>query len=234
MNDGLENRGVVFDLDGVLVMSEHLWEEAWKAYAARRGYGWTSDDTRNCQGMSVPEWGAYLGTRSSADPRAASDEVIAAVAESYRAGRVALVDGAAELVAGVASRVPVGLASSAPREIIDTVMATMGIGRFFSATVSSAEVARGKPSPDVYLAAVDRLGIVASRSLAVEDSSNGVRAASAAGLTVVAVEHGEYPLSPDALVLTHSVRTTLRQVRDDIQRLLDGTTSENRRDDPRL
>ena len=221
MDDGLENRGVVFDLDGVLVMSERLWEEAWTAYAARHGYGWTADDTRRCQGMSVPEWGAYLGERSSGDAADASRGVIADVVESYRSGRVTLLEGAAELVTSVASRVPIGLASSAPREIIDTVMGTMEIGRFFSATVSSAEVAHGKPSPDVYAEAVNRLGIEAARSLAVEDSSNGVRAAAAAGLTVIALAHEEYPLAPDAVALSHRVRTTLGQVRDDIMELLD-------------
>lgn len=171
--------------------------------------------------MSVPEWGAYLGTRSSGDGEGAAAAVIAAVVESYRSGRVTLIDGAAELVAAVALRVPVGLASSAPREIIDTVMGTMGLGPYFSATVSSAEVARGKPSPDVYAEAVNRLGIDPARSVAVEDSSNGVRAAAAAGLAVVAVAHEQYPFAPDALALADSVRTTLSQVRDDIERLLD-------------
>src|SRR5258706_9536195 len=160
-------------------MSEHLWEEAWTAYAARHGYAWSSDDTRTCQGKSVPEWGAYLGSRSSGDAGAAAADVIAFVSEAYRSGRVTLVGGAAELVAAVASLVPVGLASSAPRAIIDTVMATLGIGPYFSATVSSAEVARGKPSPDVYVEAVSRLGVDPARSVAVEDSSNGVRAAAA-------------------------------------------------------
>ena len=171
--------------------------------------------------MSVSEWGAYLGTRSSGDGEDAAAAVIAAVVESYRSGRVTLIDGAAELVAAVALRVPVGLASSAPREIIDTVMGAMGLGPYFSATVSSAEVTRGKPSPDVYAEAVNRLGVDPTRSVAVEDSSNGVRAAAAAGLAVVAVAHEQYPLAPDALALADSVRTTLSQVRNDIERLLD-------------
>ena len=80
MTDGLGKHGVVFDLDGVLVMSEHLWEQSWTAYAARYGYAWSPDDTRSCQGMSVPEWAAYLGSRSSGDPDAASESVIALVA----------------------------------------------------------------------------------------------------------------------------------------------------------
>lgn len=214
-------RGVVFDLDGVLVMSEHLWEEAWTAYAARYRYAWTAGDTRTCQGMSVPEWGAYLAARSSGDAEDAAAAVIALVVEAYHAGRVALIEGAAEVVAAVALRVPVGLASSAPREIIDTVMGTMGIGRYFSATVSSAEVPHGKPSPDVYAEAVNRLGVDPSGSVAVEDSSNGVRAAAAAGLRVIAVAHAQYPLAPDAVVLAESVQDSLGHVGDEIMRLLD-------------
>lgn len=214
-------RGVVFDLDGVLVMSEHLWEESWQAYAARHGYAWTSGDTRSCQGMSVSEWSAYLAARSSGDARDAGDAVIAGVVQAYGTGRVALIEGAAEVLAAVAARARVGLASSAPREIIDTVMATMGIGRYFSATVSSAEVPRGKPSPDVYAEAIDRLGIEPSGSIAVEDSSNGVRAAAAAGLRVIALAHAEYPLASDAVALADSVEDSLAQVGNEIIRLLD-------------
>lgn len=213
-------RGVVFDLDGVLVMSEHLWEEAWRDYAARYRSEWTADDTRHCQGLSVPEWGSYLADRSSGDARHAAATVISSVMAAYGDRQVTLIDGAADLVEGVASRVPIGLASSAPRAVIDTVMRTMGIGRFFSATVSTAEVPRGKPSPDVYVEVIRRLGIDPSGSIGVEDSSNGVRAAAAAGLTVIAVSHAQYPLAPDAVALAESVQDSLERVGDEIARLL--------------
>lgn len=219
--DLVTKRGVVFDLDGVLVMSEHLWEEAWTAYAAKYQRAWTGADTRNCQGMSVPEWGAYLAARSSGDADGAAAAVVALVVDAYRDGVVELIDGAAELVAAVASRVPVGLASSAPREIIDMVLGTMGIGHNFSATVSSEEVPCGKPCPDVYAEAVNRLGVDPSGSVAVEDSSNGVRAAAAAGLKVIALEHAQYPLASDAVALADSVHDSLGSIRDEILRLLD-------------
>lgn len=215
-------QGVVFDLDGVLVLSEHLWEAAWIDYSARHRYAWTADDTRRCQGMSVPEWAAHLGTCTSSDPARAADEVIGDVAAAYRAGEVPLIDGALELVAAMAARVPVGLASSAPRAIIDTVMDTMGLGPYFSASVSSAEVDRGKPSPDVYLEAARRLGIDPNRSVAVEDSSNGIRAAAAAGLAVIAIAHEAYPIAPDAIALTVAVHTALRGAEADLERVLRG------------
>ncbi len=214
-------KGVVFDLDGVLVMSEHLWEEAWTSYAADHRYAWSAGDTRHCQGLSVPEWGAYLADRTSADAEGAARAVIGLVIAAYDAGRVVLVDGAAELVAAASTLGPVGLASSAPRSVIEVVMRTMGIGPYFSATVSSAEVPHGKPSPDVYLEAVRRLRIDASRSVGVEDSSNGVRAAAAAGLKVIAVTHPLYPLAPDAAALAESVQPSLARVGSEIARLLD-------------
>ncbi|GAA0444062.1 haloacid dehalogenase [Acrocarpospora corrugata] len=214
-------RGVIFDLDGVLVMSEFLWEEGWTSFAAEHGYAWTPDDTRSCQGMSVPEWGAYLGGRAGADPRLAADAVVAFVAGAYDSGRVSLLPGAEKMVAAVAGRVPIALASSAPRTIIDTVMGTMGLGRYFRVTVSSAEVRAGKPAPDVYAEAARRLGIDPTASYAVEDSSNGVRSAVAAGLTVLAIEHARYPLAEDAAALAAAVCHSLDQVLDQLTALLE-------------
>ncbi|MGH2407644.1 MAG: HAD family hydrolase [Candidatus Limnocylindrales bacterium] len=220
MGTSRETRGVVFDLDGVLVLSEHLWDEAWQRYAARHQRVWTAEDTRRCQGMSVAEWSTYLAERSSGDADDATRAVISEVVASYRAGRVALAPGARALVEATASRVPIALASSSPREIIDTVMGSLGLGDHFSATVSSAEVARGKPSPDVYLEAVRRLGVEAAGSIAVEDSSNGIRAAAAAGLLVIALPSPEYPIALDAVTLAQSVQASLAGVESEIGRLL--------------
>jgi HAD superfamily hydrolase (TIGR01509 family) len=214
-------RCVVFDLDGVLVMSEHLWEQGWQSVAAEHGYGWLSEDTRTCQGKSVPEWARYLADRAGMDPQAAADGVIGEVAAAYDRGEVPLIAGALELVQSAAARVPVALASSAPREIIDRVMTSTPVGEYFSATVSSAEVAAGKPAPDVYCEAVVRLGSVSEGSLAVEDSSNGVRAAAAAGLRVIGMEHARYPIDQDAVARTVGVYHALEEVTKVLVRLLD-------------
>ena len=215
-----DGRGVVFDLDGVLVESEHLWEESWISYAAGHAYDWTQEDTHTCQGMSVQEWGDYLGARTEVSTEQAATGVVDLVAGRYESGEVTLMDGAYDMVIDIADKVPLALASSAPRRIIETVMQTMGLGPYFSAAVSSAEVPRGKPSPDVYVEAVRRLGIEPGRSFAVEDSSNGVRAASGAGLTVVAVPTPRYPLASDAVGLAVSVQHTLGGVRVELARLL--------------
>lgn len=200
------HHGVVFDMDGVLVESEHLWEEGWTAFAASRGVTWTATQTRAVQGMSAPEWAAYLA-EFAGEPdaglveRAVVDDMITAL----DTGRIELLPGAREMVTDAADRVPVALASSAARRLIDAVLDRHGLTERFTATVSSAEVPRGKPSPDVYLAAAGKLGVDPRRCLAVEDSSNGLRAASAAGMTVVAIPNRGYPPAQDALALAEFV-----------------------------
>ncbi|GAB2833559.1 HAD family hydrolase [Streptomyces daliensis] len=192
---------VVFDMDGVLVESEHLWEELWTAFAAARGAQWGPEQTKSCQGMSAPEWAAFLtefaggGDSPEDTERTVVDGMIAAL----EGGRIDLLEGAREMVTETAARAPIALASSAPRRVIDAVLVHHGIDHHFKATVSSAEVPRGKPSPDVYLAAADKLGVPAARCLGVEDSSNGLRAAAAAGMTVVAIPNPQYPPAEDAL-----------------------------------
>jgi HAD superfamily hydrolase (TIGR01509 family) len=193
--------GVVFDMDGVLVDSEHLWEESWTVVAAGWGATWTETQTRDVQGMSAREWAAYLAdfARVSEGPgvveRAAVDNMMTALER----GRIDLLPGAWDMVTEAAARAPIALASSAPRQLIDAVLDRHGLTATFTATVSSAEVPHGKPSPDVYLAAAAKLGVAPQSCLAVEDSSNGLRAAVAAGMTVVAIPNLKYPPAADAL-----------------------------------
>ena len=126
----MTHRCVVFDLEWVLVMSEHLWEQGWESVSAEHGYAWLSEDTRTCQGKSVPEWARYVSQRTGMDEQAAAHGVIGAVAAAYDRGQVPLIDGALELVQAAAARVPVALASSAPRTIIDRVMMTTPVGEY--------------------------------------------------------------------------------------------------------
>lgn len=214
---------VVFDLDGVLVESEHLWEEMWTRHAARSGVTWTPADTAHVQGMSAPEWSAYLADRVGADDALAVEAVVVDdMVAALDAGRIEPYPGATAMVRGVAARVPVVLATSAPRRLLDAVLAHHGLAPSFTATVSSAEVARGKPGPDVYLAAAARLGVPAADCLAVEDSANGLRAAHAAGMTVVAIPHPLYPPAPDALALATRVADGVPAAHRELLALLDG------------
>jgi HAD superfamily hydrolase (TIGR01509 family) len=210
-------RGVIFDLDGVIVDTEHLWEESWSSCAHRHGAGWTPDDTTAVMGMSATEWSEHVATHigDGVTPAGVYAECVDFVVAAVRSGRGPLLPGAAELIADTAARVPIALASSAARQVIDTVLEHEGIDGVFATTVSSEEVARGKPAPDVYAEAARRLGPeVQAHGLAVEDSGNGIKAAKAAGLMVVAIPNPQFPPKQDALDLADLVADDHAQARD--------------------
>ncbi|WP_328850884.1 HAD family phosphatase [Micromonospora globbae] len=193
---------VIFDLDGVIVDSEPVWEEVRRAYVATHGGTWQPDSQRRLMGMSTGEWARYLSDELGVDRTAeqVATEVVDEMTRRY-AARVPLIDDADQVVRRMAARWPLGLASSSPTRLIAATLAATGLTDVFRATLSTEETARGKPAPDVYLAVAERLGIEPARCAAVEDSSNGVRSAAAAGMRVVAVPHGAYPLDPDAAQL---------------------------------
>ncbi|WBB65352.1 HAD family phosphatase [Micromonospora sp. WMMD812] len=203
---------VIFDLDGVIVDSEPVWEEVRRAYVAAHGGTWQPDSQRRLMGMSTAEWARYLsdelGVTLTADQVAR--EVVDEMTQRY-AAHVPLIDDADQVVRRMAARWPLGLASSSPTRLIAATLAATGLTDVFGATLSTEETARGKPAPDVYLAVAERMGVDPARCAAVEDSSNGVRSAAAAGMRVVAVPHGSYPLDPDAAGLAS---VTLRAIDD--------------------
>jgi HAD superfamily hydrolase (TIGR01509 family) len=211
---------VVFDLDGVLVDSEQLWDSARRELVAERGGAWRDDATRAMMGMSAPEWSAYVREQLGVDMEssAISDAVVQRLERLYRE-RLPLLPGAREAVVAAAERWPLGLASSSNREIIDLVLELSGLAPCFAATVSSEEVARGKPAPDVYLETARRLGVEPASCVAVEDSTNGLRAAAAAGMTVIAVPNEAFPPSEDALRLAALVLHSLDELVPALERL---------------
>ncbi len=192
---------VVFDLDGVLVDSEPVWEEVRRRYVADHGGQWRPDTQRRLMGMSTGEWARYLsnelGVRRAAEQVAT--EVVAQMAARY-AAHVPLVPGADAVVRELSRHWPMGLASSSPPRLIRAALDATGLAATFAVTLSTEEVPHGKPAPDVYLAVAERLGVDPAGCVAVEDSSNGVRSAAAAGMRVVAVPHRRYPLDEDARV----------------------------------
>jgi HAD superfamily hydrolase (TIGR01509 family) len=204
---------VVFDLDGVLVDSEHVWDEARKELAAKRGGRWHDRASRDMMGMSSLEWSRYMrdeiGLREP--PEEISAEVVRRLEEIYRR-ELPLVEGAREAVERLAARWPLALASSSNRELIDLVLELSGLARHFSVTVSSEEVARGKPAPDVYLEAGRRLGVPPERCAAIEDSENGIRSAKAAGMRVLAIPNPQYPPEDDALALADQVLRSIAEL----------------------
>jgi len=197
---------VVFDMDGVIVDSEQVWDEVREELVADWSGRYSSEAQRAMMGMSSPEWSAYmhdeLGLAQSPDE--INDEVVRRMLERYRSD-LPLLDGAVDAVRSLAGPYPLAVASSSNRPLIDAVLETAGIAQCFAATVSSEEVPRGKPSPDVYLEAARRLGVPAADCAAVEDSANGIRAARAAGMVVVAYPNAHYPPDDEALGLADVV-----------------------------
>jgi HAD superfamily hydrolase (TIGR01509 family) len=193
---------VVFDLDGVLLDTEEARDEARREIAAERGGRWRPDAQRAMMGMSSPEWSRYMHeVIGVADPpdRIAED-VVERMADLYRR-ELPLVDGALDAVHRLAARWPLGIASSSNRPLIDLFLELTATEELFEATVSSEEVASGKPAPDVYLETAGRLEVLAGRCAAIEDSENGIRSAAAAGMTVVAIPNRVFPPSAEALSL---------------------------------
>jgi HAD superfamily hydrolase (TIGR01509 family) len=191
---------VVFDMDGVLIHSEEVWDDVREAYVRERGGRYDAEVQRALMGMSSTEWSWYLHETAGVpdEPEAINEEVVRRMLEAYRR-RLPLADGALDAVQRLAARYRLGLASSSNRPLIDAVLEVTGLGRYFATTVSSEEVARGKPAPDVYLEAARRLGVDPKRSAAVEDSHGGIRAAKAAGMRVIAIPNPSYPPDEESL-----------------------------------
>lgn len=203
---------VVFDLDGVLVDSERMWDEVRRQVVHEYGGTWSDDTTRALMGMSTPEWARYLaedrGVRLSAAEVA--DVVIGRMVDRYADGPPVL-PGAVDVVRAVATRVPVGIASSSPPALINAVIESTGLD-VVRVALSSEQVGAGKPAPDVYLAAADRLGISADRCAAVEDSTNGLRAALNANMTVYAVPNPHFPPDPEVLAKVTGILDHIRDL----------------------
>jgi HAD superfamily hydrolase (TIGR01509 family) len=204
---------VVFDLDGVLLDTEELWDEARRQIAEERGGRWRPDAQRAMMGMSSPEWSRYMHDVIGLPdpPERISEQVVERLAELYRR-ELPLVDGAIEAVRRIGARWPLGIASSSNRPLIDLFLELTGTRDLFPATVSSEEVAHGKPAPDVYLEAARRLDVAPDRCAAIEDSENGIRSASAAGMLVVAIPNRVFPPSTEALVLADVVLDSLAEL----------------------
>jgi HAD superfamily hydrolase (TIGR01509 family) len=201
---------VVFDLDGVLIQSEEVWDAVRERYVRERGGRYDEEIQRAMMGMSAPEWSAYLHRKAGvpAEPEQINRDVVALMLEAYRR-ELPLLPGAVDAVRRTAAQFPLGLASSSNREIIAAVLDAAGVADCFGAVVSSEEVAHGKPAPDVYLEAARRLDVAPESCTAVEDSHAGIRSAKAAGMRVVAIPNPSYPPDDEALASADAVVDSL-------------------------
>jgi len=208
---------VVLDLDGVLVQTEELWDEVREEFARERGGRYDPEAQRAMMGMSSLEWSRFMNEELGVPepPERISAEVVRRMEARYRE-RLPLIDGAREAVERLAARWPLGLASSSNRPLIDAVLELSGLARFFAATVSSEEVARGKPAPDVYLEAARRLEVDPSRCAAVEDSHSGIRSARAAAMRVIAIPNASFPPDEEALAEADVVLASLADLAPEV------------------
>ena len=201
MPGGPEIVAVVFDMDGVLVDTEHLWDEVREELTGEWGGRYTPEAQEAMMGMSSHEWSRYLhetvGLRES--PETINAEVVRRMLARYEI-ELPVVPGAGEAVRRLADDgYRLAVAAATNRERIDAVLPRRERAALFEATVSSEEVGRGKPAPDVYLEAARRLDVPASRCAAVEDSASGIRAAREAGMRVIAYPNRHYPPAADVL-----------------------------------
>lgn len=206
-------RAVIFDLDGLLLDSESAWDGGRRALVAEHGLPWPDAATKAMMGMSSFEWSRYVHEELGVplEPPEISDRVVEHVLGTY-AERLPLLPGAEEAVARIAARWPLALASSSNKEVIERVMATSGWDRVFRAWVSSEEVERGKPAPDVFLEAARRIDVDPADAAGLEDSHNGILAARAAGLRVIAIPNHEFPPGDDALAAADVVLDSLDEL----------------------
>jgi len=204
---------VIFDMDGVLIDSEQVWDAARKQLVRERGGRWHDRAQRDMMGMSSPEWSAYMHDELDLPepPEEINEEVVCRMTALYRQS-LPLLPGARDAVERLAARWPLGLASSSNRPIIALVLELAELTRFFGVTVSSEEVGGGKPAPDVYLEAARRMGIAPEGAAAIEDSHNGIRSAKAAGMAVVAIPNREFPPDKESLALADVVLASLTEL----------------------
>ena len=216
-------KAVVFDLDGVLVDSEPVWEQVRRGLVAERGGHWAPDAQRRLMGMSTPEWARYLSQDLGValPPDQVAIQVINRMTARYTE-HVPLMDGAVDAVHRIAARWPLAVASSAPAVLIQTVLQSAGLRSCFSVVMSTEQVVHGKPAPDIYLAVTAALGFPPPDCAAVEDSSNGLRSAAAAGLRVIAIPQPQYPPDPDALARAGLVLPSLAGLTPDAVAALAG------------
>jgi HAD superfamily hydrolase (TIGR01509 family) len=206
-------RAVIFDMDGVLVDTEGDWDGARRQVARACGGRWHPEATTDMMGMSAPEWSRYMHDELGveADAEEINRRVVAQMLERVSSGPP-LLPGAIAAVQGLADRWPLGVASSANRPVIEAILEASDLARYFAATVSSEEVPRGKPAPDVYVAAARALDVDPRAAVAIEDSANGIRSAAGAGMLVVALPNAHFPPDAEALSEAHFVIGSLDEL----------------------
>ena len=208
---------VIFDLDGVLLDSEEVWDAVREAYVRERGGRYDAEVQRALMGMSSKEWPRYLHEHAGVPdpPEEINAKVVRGMRIAYRE-RLPLIPGSVEALERLSERFPLGLATSSNMSLVAYVLAIADLAQYFQAVVSSEKVARGKPAPDVYLEAARQLEVAPESCAAVEDSHAGIRSAHAAGMRVVAIPNASYPPDEEALARADVVLRSLDELTPEV------------------
>ncbi|MBE7549986.1 MAG: HAD family phosphatase [Anaerolineales bacterium] len=201
---------VIFDMDGLLVDSEPVWDKARKGMAEAVGKDWNEADHQAVMGVSTQAWADYMINRLelSLSPQEVQDRIIARMIALYQMG-IPYFPGAVEAVQVTAQHYPTALASGSHRALIDVVAADAALRGKFQVILSADEVGAGKPAPDIYLETAKRLGIKPERCVCLEDSGNGILAGHRAGMKVIAVPDPRFPPAPEKLNLADLILPSL-------------------------
>jgi HAD superfamily hydrolase (TIGR01509 family) len=205
---------VIFDLDGVILDSEEVWNSVRREFAEAHGGHWSDEgDQPFLMGVNSMEWAALMREHNGVDlsDQEIYDGIVGELRERY-SRHLPVIPGAREAIAGLAVEYRLGVASSSPLELIQYALELAGLSRYFGAVVSSDEVGVGKPEPYVYLEACARLGSSPERSAAVEDSTSGIQSANSAGLAVIAVPNPAYPPLAEAVALADVVLVSIAKL----------------------
>ncbi|GAB4517941.1 MAG: HAD family phosphatase [Anaerolineae bacterium] len=214
---------VIFDMDGVLVDSEVYWLRSRQEFARDLGKTWSDDDQRLAMGRSTIEWAQVMQDRLSITM--SLEDIMADMKRrviAHYAEKLPTRPGALEAVHLAAAHFRVGLASGSPTEIIQEVMRLTGLDAVFEVMVYGDDMVHGKPAPDIYIEAMQQLGVTPEVSLGIEDSSNGIRSLKAAGMYAIAAPSPDFPLSADIIALADAHITTLEDFNLDLVRAIGG------------
>lgn len=188
-------RPIVFDCDGVLVDSEQLAWRAWRQVLAAHDIQLTDEDITLLTGRTDRDAHAHFSSRGTLpDHLRFWEELADATFRLFDRHLLAFEDAADTLEALQMRGAVMAVASSSPRERLDRSLTATGLQSYFQFSIGGDEVSNGKPSPDLFVAAAAGLGVDPETCVAVEDSPAGIFAARAAGMTVVAVERGQFSL----------------------------------------
>lgn len=201
----MQVQAVVFDMDGVVIDSEVVWQRVRTAYAQEFGRQWTQEDQVAMLGRSTPDWSAQMRARLGLQHLSDKDVAQAIIGRMLKAfaHEVPFRPGALEALQAIAGKYRVGLASGSPRVLVDCVLQHGNIAHCFQSVLSGDDVQHGKPHPEIYLRSLEKLGCAPVAAVGIEDAPNGLRALRNAGMWAIAAPCPEFPLDAESLSLAH-------------------------------